>query len=181
MRQHRRRGVQWACAALVTGTLLATSLVTAQPASPGSRFRDRESSAQRRASLDSVGLSEAQKRQLQELMTDSRTEARAIRKRLDAAHRSLREELSKHRLDRARVDRLIGEINRGQLELLRARIRTQVGLRRIVTAEQWPRFRQVWRDSGDRGDREDRGGRRRGTGSTPSRSAQRTREPVQRL
>jgi Spy/CpxP family protein refolding chaperone len=107
--------------------------------------------------LKSLGLSPQQNKQLQALMDAGGKEAADLRSRMDDSHRALADVLRSYSLDRDRANKLIREINRTQLRLLQARLKTQSEMRRILTADQWDRLQKGWQEAE----------MRRGTGPGP--------------
>ena len=84
---------------------------------------------------ESLRLSEEQVQKLEDLY---RTEAKQIRLRGELAltKLTLHRELQADQPDQSKVDRLIEEIGKIQVEMLRNRVERQLGVRQILTTEQ---------------------------------------------
>lgn len=134
----RRKLLPGLAAALLLALPPSVNRASAQAPPPqrprqGSVFRD-------------LGLSAAQERDLSTLLRNSSAEAKRLRRQMEEPRRALARMLRGYSVDRGRAEKLIREINGLQLRLLQARLRTQIEMRRILTADQWSRMQKQWQE-----------------------------------
>src|SRR5687768_11519894 len=124
--------------------VLAAATASAQNAPPlGDDDPKLPRAAARRNLLRQLGLSRVQVRQVSQLNVGRRPLMQSAQQRFREANRLLDEAIYADKLDEAKVQEKIKEVQQAQAELIRARSMSELALRKILTPEQLTRFRQM--------------------------------------
>jgi Spy/CpxP family protein refolding chaperone len=99
--------------------------------------------APRRRPMDELGLSPAQRRQLNQMRRTSHAEQSRLGTQIRALRRELADLYRIYPLDGARAATLVEQISQMEAQRLRLQLQIQVELRRILTSQQFVRFTQI--------------------------------------
>jgi Spy/CpxP family protein refolding chaperone len=97
-----------------------------------------------------LGLSTDQKARLDEHRKKTREEGRRLHELLGQKRDALRDELEKNDLDMAKIKALNAEIKDVGGQLVDHRLNSVLEVRQILTADQFKKFRELHKESGDR-------------------------------
>jgi Spy/CpxP family protein refolding chaperone len=99
--------------------------------------------APRRRTMDELGLSPAQRRQLNQMRRTSHAEQSRLGTQIRALRRELADLYRAYPLDATRASSLVEQISQMESQRLRLQLQIQVELRRILTPQQFARFTQI--------------------------------------
>jgi Spy/CpxP family protein refolding chaperone len=111
---------------------------------------------------DELSLDEETREAIQQIVDDSRKEARGFHWELRGQHEAMRDLLSQDEPDEAAVMQQAESIGKLETEMHKHRLSTLLAVRALLTPEQRTQLTRIRREM--RREDRDRGGRRRGTG-----------------
>ncbi len=123
-------------------TIAAVTIALPADAAPRKRGTDRSG----------LNLSSEQRTKLQKVMSDTLTKSSKARKDVRDAHDELVKLYSSHQMDQNRVQSTIKRMNNGQLEVLNVNLSSQVGIREILSSDQFSQLRSAVSSKGERVD-----------------------------
>lgn len=127
-------------------TAFSFSNAKAQNAPAQTDAQDGKAAGNRRAELlDELGLSPEQMQQFRRINGEKRPAMRAAQQRFKEANRALDQAVYADAPDESAIQMRIKDVQAAQGEVIKIRSLTELAVRRILTAEQLTRFREVRR------------------------------------
>lgn len=121
---------------------LCFSNINAQNQAPDAA--EQKSAENRRPNLlDELSLTQEQIRQIRVINTENKPSMHAAQQRLRAANQNLDRAIYADNIDEAGIQTLVKEVQAAQIEVIKLRSATELSIRRILTAEQLVKFRDL--------------------------------------
>jgi Spy/CpxP family protein refolding chaperone len=133
--------------------MLVVSIVIGAPAPTQAQTQNSKKYVPRHQGRDTrleslhLNLTTAQRPKLQKLITDSRTRTMSVRRDLRRGYTELFTQLGNYNPDAKHIHETVRRINTAQLNLLNTHLESQMGLRKILTKDQFQNLRETIPDT----------------------------------